>query len=147
MESHSIAVGKVVIIKFHENQDRNNRNTILTRTLGKFGVISTAWYNGKRDDEVPRASEFWKVKIIKEVQVGQRNGCFILEPLEKLPNGAEDVDKLLPGFYTQEYYNSILIIRPKAGLQSHRNKPNWMLPLAIKKELAGVYATIVDLMS
>lgn len=148
MEEFSQAVGKIVIAKFHENQDRANRNEIITRTFGKFGVISTAWYNDKRPDQVPKAQEFWRVKILKEVNAGQRSGCFVLEPLKKLAGGAADLDKLLPGFYRESFSNGILIVTPKSYLKSEGDKPkNWILPLAIKKEVEGPYAILVDLLT
>lgn len=146
MEEPSICVGREVICKFHENQDRDNRNNVITRTLGKFGVVSTAWYSDKRPDQIPQPGEFWRVRIIKEVQAGQHNGCFVLEPRSKLPGGPSDIDKLLPGFYTMEIVGGVVIITPKKGIGSSNNaKPNWILPLAIKKEIKGAHAIIVDL--
>lgn len=141
MDQESHACGKICIVKFHENQDTRNRNKIITRTLGKFGVVSTAWYKDKRPDQHPQAGEFWKVKIIKEVGVGTEQGCFVLIPLEK--TDVQDLDKLLPGFYRESFYHNVLIITPNKAL----NGSNWILPLAIRKNIQGVYSVIVDLVT
>lgn len=141
MEEHSIVEGKVCIVKFHENRDRDNRNGLITRSLGKFGVIHTAWYEDKRPDQCPQKSEFWKVRVVKEIGVGHREGCFVLHPLERVH--VVDVKKLIPGMYTQEFRNQVLIVLPNKVL----GKDNFILPLAIRKDIKGVYAIIVDLVN
>jgi hypothetical protein len=144
-EEQSIAAGKMCIVKFHENKDTDNRNQIITRSLGKFGVIATAWYENKRDDEVPHAGEFWKVRILKEIGVGQRNGCFVLTPMNQVH--VEDLEKLIPGMYEESFYNGIVIVTPSSGVLRAKGKTggNFILPLAIRKKIKGVYAIIVDL--
>lgn len=142
MEEKSIVEGKICIVKFHENKDRDNRNNLITRSLGKFGVIQTAWFENKRPDQIPKAGEFWKVRIIKEVGVGHREGCFVMHPLENVH--VTEIEKLLPGMYDEEYINNILLIKPTPGL-SRSGRGNWIIPLAIRKKITGVYAVIVDL--
>lgn len=154
--SVSIAENKITIVKFFYN-DKRTKNQILTRTLGKIGVIdSTKIYVA-----TPKSNEFWKVKIIKETRPGQNEGCFVLEPLEKV--NIEDTAKLVPGMYDEHLYTfnqpkidgrerttGLLIMKPKNP--GH----HWVLPLKLKQSimdikntkrhrLEEIYAIIVDL--
>lgn len=128
----SEAVGCIVIVKFFINSNKTSRNEILTRTLGKIGVINSLY-----QAEYPQDKDVWKVQILRETHVGTNKGCFVLQPLEKLES--ESITRLLPGLYTDEVIGGILYVRPR------RAGYNWILPLEQKRSINDVYAIIVDL--
>jgi hypothetical protein len=128
----SEAVGCIVIVKFFINNNKTSRNEILTRTLGKIGVINSL-YQG----EAIQDKDVWRVRILRETHVGINKGCFVLEPMERLE--AESITRLLPGLYVDNVVGGILFIRPK------RPGYNWILPLSHKRSIRDVYAIIVDL--
>lgn len=128
----SDAVNCIVIVKFFINNNKTSRNEILTRTLGKIGVVNSM-YQG----EPPQDKDVWKVRVLRETHVGTNKGCFVLEPLEKLDS--ESITRLLPGLYTDTVVGGILYIKPK------RAGYNWILPLSHKRSIRDVYAIIVDL--
>lgn len=126
--------GVKTIVKFFQSDGTpNHPSTLMTRTLGKFGVIDKAYTN---TENYPVGGEFWIVKVVREAKPSTNTGCFILEPLTKI--NIEDTIKLVPGLYTEETLGNILFIVPK-------NKGNWIFPLnEIKKEkLKKYYALIV----
>lgn len=129
----------ITVVKFYDNPHKNSKNKIITRTLLKIGVVDTRWLtrnNNKK--EFPKADEFWKVKIIKELEDGIAKGCFLLEPIEKIEE--DDFTILLPGMYEEKIINNKLIIEPKT-----EKKINWVLPVSVKKTMKekNIYATII----
>jgi hypothetical protein len=125
-------VGKTVITKFFANLNSENSSKLITRTLGKVGFIVKG-YKGA----LPKNEEFWKVKIVNEVLPGERKGCFLIEPVEKVTEGS--ISRLTQGLYSEEVNNGILFVTPK------ENGINWILPLAHKKSINDVYAILVEL--
>jgi len=122
---------RIVIVKFFCNTNQENSSKLITRTLGKVGFISKS-YRG----QLPRDEEFWRCRIVDETRAGERNGCFLLEPLSVVRE--IELSKLLQGFYTEKLINGVLVIKPKiAG--------DYILPLAHKKSISDAYAILVDL--
>ena len=128
----SPAIGCVVIVKFFLNNDKVSRNEIITKSLGKIGVVNSLY-----DGPPPQNAEFWKVEVLRETHVGCNKGCFVLAPLEKIDDAS--ITRLLPGLYTEETYSGIRIIRPK------KQGYNWILPLIHKQCIKDVHAILVDL--
>ena len=86
-EVQSPAEGLEVIVKFYYNgRHGEHKKGILTRTMGKIGVLSKQWIFENPKALKPKHKEFWKVRILKETFVGQERGCFILEPLFVVPH-------------------------------------------------------------
>lgn len=98
------------IVKFIVDNSRpHSRNHLITRTLGKIGVIS-ADYNGV----APNNEEFWLVGFRKEVTKSQGNPCsglFILEPLRYIDR--TQINYLSPGLYSVEDECGIRYVIPK----------------------------------
>ena len=98
------------IVKFIVDTSRpHSRNHLITRTLGKIGVIS-ADYNGT----APNNEEFWLVGFRKEVTKSQGNPCsglFILEPLRYIDR--TQISYLSPGLYSIEDECGIRYVIPK----------------------------------
>lgn len=128
-------VGIEVLVKLFENTTRrkNDQNKLITRTLGKVGVLNKEL----KSDLEPQAGEFWKCRIVKETNPGQNTGCFILEPVELVQ--VDKLLKLLPGMYEEIEESGTLLISPKNPGHCY------ILPLGIKKNLKRVNAIIVKL--
>ena len=127
-------IGKEVIAKFFNNGNQENSNKIITKTMGKVAFIDRS-YQGplpKGDEE-----EFWRVKIVDERKPGERSGCFIIEPLERVK--PVDLKHLVQGFYEEKMENGVLFILPKNP--GH----NWILPLTHRKSIRDVVAILVCL--
>jgi len=158
MSTVSKAIDLVAIVKFFYN-DKQTKNSIITKSFGKIGVVDST----KVYDPQPKSNEFWKVRIVRETKPGKNEGCFILEPLEKV--AIEDLGKLLPGMYSEEVFKfdhrvddetikttGLLIMRP------HSIEHSWILPLKFKQSIMftgddikerkreeEIYAIVVDL--
>ena len=109
------------IVKFFKT------NIWVTRTLGKVGKPTTAVTEG-----------FWFVEILKETKKGKGKGIFILRPIIKL--ALEDIDILLPSFYSKKVIDGIAYVQPKFKTK------NYILSLKIKKLIyqqdSSIYAII-----
>lgn len=120
-------------------------NTFITRSLGKIGVIDSKYQSVK-----PKVDEFWLVKIVEEIEPGRSNGCFVLEPLKHLYH--TQVDRLIPGMYSEKLENDILYIYPKTYKDLDGDDIYWILPMRHRKGLEQVlkkrnepfYATIIS---
>jgi hypothetical protein len=119
----------LTLVKFISNEKQKRGNPIITRSLGKIGVIDSSIWD--RMLNRPRSDEFWYVEILKEVGDGTRQGCFILKPIKKIGTTktlgylAPDIHRLIPGtFKTVKKANSLLIYPHKVnGIEG----PNWIL--------------------
>lgn len=124
MEENLRIRGIFTVVKFivNSNFDEKNQNRILTKTLGKFGVVDTD-YNGP----CPNHDEFWLVKIVKEIKVNSPKGCIVLTPIMKLDK--RQVKTIVPGMgFSTEYEElGICYVTPT-------NKQNYyMIPLEYRK--------------
>jgi len=130
----------ITLVKFMPNpQDSDNTNNkLITRTLGKIGVLHgpTLQQLGLQ----PQAEEFWFVKILKEKGAGTPQGLFLLEPLEKVKLskkfiGEPDIIHIIPGTYQEEWAGNVLLIHPNVSWFPDRLGPNWIIGQSIKYEL------------
>ena len=128
-------IGTIVIVKLFANTLAHERtlNELITRTLGKIGVIDRHYRKGT----IPVAGEFWKCEITKDADPGRSSGCFILEPLESI--APESLFKLLPGMYSERVESGTLIVTP------YDPDNNTILPLELKRGHKRFNATIVPL--
>lgn len=108
-------------------------NHLITRTLGKLGVIDSKW---KPEDEPPKDGEFWLVEIIRETSPAQAQGVFVLKPIRKIETS--EVQRLAPGMYDEENEQGTVIITPSLRADFY-----WMLPLSLRKAMTEANAVIV----
>ncbi len=130
--------GVNVVVKFHLNSQSEKKN-LITRTMGKVGLIKREWYQNNLDKIRPNHKELWRVRIIQEIFPGQKRGCFFVEPIERvLPI---DIIKLVSGMYEEEEKNGIMFIKP------NRDDLPFILPLVFKHSVVSntCYASIVPL--
>lgn len=125
--------GIYTVVKFivNTNFDDRNQNRIITKTLGKFGVVDTD-YQGP----CPNHDEFWLCKIVKEIKSGTPKGCFVLTPIMKLARS--DIRPLIPktGFSTEYEEGGICYVTP--------TNPNnyYFIPLDYRKSNKNHRVTI-----
>jgi len=140
----------ITLVKFIDNPDPDSRNPMISKTLGKYGVLETAQYQKssspypleEEENCLPKSSEFWKVEIIKEVIIHRKHGttgCFILKPISKVgykkvdEKQEPDIDYLIPGGYaTKKFKTSLVIIPQTLGF-------NWVAGLDIRHHLRDQY--------
>ena len=130
----------ITLVKFIRNklEDAPPNNKIITKTLGKTGVLS--WEHIKAPEQIPEAEEFWYVYIVKEVGAGTPRGVFLLEPLRKveLPHETskeKGIIHMIPGTYTIEQVGNVLLLHPKILNYPDDLGPNWICSLSMKKKL------------
>lgn len=96
-----------VLVKFHVNMEATSKNRIITKTLGKIGVISSDY-----DGVAPNDEEFWLCSVAKEVTKGTPvSGLFVLLPIRKVDR--EHISYLIHGMYTYEDEGGIRYVIPK----------------------------------
>jgi len=122
-ENHRIR-GIFTVCKFIVNAsyDVRNQNRIITKTLGKFGVVDTD-YQGPS----PNHDEFWLCKIVKEIKAGTPKGCIVLTPIMRLERN--QIKSLIPntGRSTEFVEDGICYVTP--------TNPNgyYLIPLEYRK--------------
>jgi len=137
----------ITLVKFIENPDPESRNPIISKTLGKYGVLNTR--EELPEERTPSPSEFWRVEVTKEVIIhkeGGKNlgGCFVLNPISRvgyrdMSKQEPDIDYLIPGGYeTKRYKTSLVIIPQTLGF-------NWVAGLDIRHHLRDQYRDEKDL--
>lgn len=132
----------ITLVKFIRNKQKNAKNKLVTRTLGKVGVIHSAIYEAM--PEKPRNDEFWYAEIIDEVGKGLSTGCFILNPLKKVPTVSKygrnipDVIRLIPGTYDTDRLGNTIYIYPKQ-MPEGLDGPHWILDVGTKEYLTRLH--------
>ena len=111
------------VCKFIVNTDNEkSRNRIITKTLGKFGVINMD-YRGP----CPKHDELWYVRIDKEIKAGEPAGCLVLTPIMQL--NIEQVDSLIPGTgaSTESIEGGVCYVTP------NNTERYYMIPIGYRK--------------
>lgn len=131
----------ITLLKFVRNKDKNNHNSVISRTMLKVAVINR--HHTKSGGEMPKAGEIWKCQIITEKNSGERKGCFIVNPLSKI--NEDSMKYIIPGMYEEKEVNGKILIFPKKTSDNN----NWLMSLMLKKVLAegrsNIYSIIVVL--
>lgn len=136
--------GLRTVVKFFSNVQSPSSGTIngkpkiynhlITRTLGKLGVIDSKWNPG--DEDIPKDGQFWLVEIVRETSPAKAQGVFVLLPVRQIETS--EVQRLAPGMYDEESEQGTVIITPNL-----REDFYWMLPLSLRKAMTNVNAVIV----
>lgn len=133
----------IILAKFISNDNPRSTNLLITRTLGKFGVLHRE--SVAKMDRKPHANEWWYCEVIKETGAGTERGCWVLRPLHKIGyverGGFREPDTtyLLPNMFNTTRKSNVLLLHPK------REGPNWICPNGMRSHLmrryrdAGVY--------
>jgi hypothetical protein len=133
----------ITLVKFMKNrqEDAPPNNKVISKTLGKTGVLSWEHINGQ--DEVPQAEEFWYVEIVKEKGSGTSRGVFMLRPIQKVPekakDGEPDIIHMIPGTYTTERQENTILLHPKILNYPEGLGPNWICSLTMRRKIMSKY--------
>jgi hypothetical protein len=129
----------ITLVKFIRNRKVGSDNYLVTRTLGKVGVVKREVY--EEMNPKPQHDEFWFAEIMDEVHPGKVKGCWILRPIKKVGTvnsrgfNEPDIVRLIPGtFYTENRGNTIYVY-PSEG--SVEKGPNWILDIDVRKALTS----------
>lgn len=111
------------VVKFITNPQHNcGINVLITKTLKKIGLIDSEWIMSPPQDRQPEAGEFWIVDVTSETYQGETRGCLIVTPISP----AGEVSYLLPGMYSEQVVDGLLIVVPK------NEGPHWILTRKLK---------------
>lgn len=131
----------ITLVKFIRNRVSHTDNYLITRTLGKVGVVKKELFAVM--DPRPRHDEFWYVEILEEVRPNEAKGCWILRPLKpiKLINrkgfSEPDIVRLIPGTFAVERRGNTLYIYPDQV--NAETGPNWILDVEVRRQLLHRY--------
>jgi hypothetical protein len=136
----------ITLVKFivNKRETEGGNNPVITKTLGKTGVVH--WSTATRKKLMPKEEEFWFVNIMKEKGAGTPHGLFVLEPLERVrlsqrTVGEPDIIHMIPGTYDLERVDNVLLLHPHTNWYPERLGPNWICGLSIRKSLFQRYRT------
>ena len=119
----------LTLVKFIWNYRQDSSNKLISRTLGKLGVLA-------RDcEQKPKHNEWWYCTIQKEVGHGTDKGVFVLNPVEYLAetDGRQELLYLYPGSFNIVRKGSALLMFPdKQGYP-------WICPTSMKRHLINKY--------
>jgi len=134
----------ITLAKFIRNDNPRSTNLLITRTLGKFGVLHRA--SVAKMPQRPQANEWWYCEVVRETGAGTERGCWVLRPTRQIgmrvaSDGFREnnITYLLPNMYTSTQKGNALLLHPK------REGPNWICPNGMRQHLmrryrnAGVY--------
>lgn len=132
MVENSRVRGLYTLAKWTDNTSPTSSNRLVTRTLGKYGFVSSDY-----DGPSPRHDEFWLVRIDREIQANSLKGCFVLTPVK--PVERKDIGLLVSGLgqYTEFYEDGIRYVIP-----ADKDK-YYIMPLAHRKGIKDVRSVIV----
>lgn len=126
------------ILRWWSNPNKENRNRIFSRSLGKIAFVDNN-FTGVRPDQ----NEFWLSDITFEINPGKSSGCFLCEPFKKL--NWEELIPLNRSMCTLTNYNkcsSTLILTP-INFQEEDLVP-WILPFSFRGEILKSVATCIS---
>ena len=134
----------ITLVKFFTNkrEPEGGNNPVITRTLGKTGVVH--WSLATQKKLLPKAEEFWFVRILKEKGARTPHGLFVLEPLERVRMshkfiGEPDIVHMIPGTYDIAQVDNTLLLHPHTTWYPERYGPAWVCNLSVKKSLYQKY--------
>lgn len=128
----------ITLVKFIRNRLSHTDNYLITRTLGKVGVVKKELFGVM--DPRPRHDEFWFAEILSEVRPNESKGCWILRPIRPIGTvtrkggfSEPDIVRLIPGTFDVERRGNTLYIYPHAA--NSEKGPNWILDVEVRRQL------------
>lgn len=111
---------------------------LITRTLGKIGVLDRAFVMAMRGRR-PQANEWWYCEAVRETGAGTERGLWVLKPLQWVERTERqgflenDIAYLFPGAYDIHRAGNTLLVYPK------RVGPNWIISNPMRRHLMRKY--------
>jgi len=126
----------LTLVKWIANPDTKSKNRIITRTLGKIGLMpSKVLFQG---GDLPRPDEFWYSEIVCETKPGNQ-GVFVLRPIKRIEDVPHYRGKrpnfqyLIAGTFDVIRKRNAVLIYP------HRKGQHWICAQAMRKFLLGLH--------
>ncbi len=126
----------LTLVKWITNPDPKSKNRMITRTLGKIGLMpSKVLFDG---GELPRSDEFWYSEIVCETKPGNQ-GVFVLRPIKRIGEVPHfrgkrpDFQYLIPGTFEVVRQRNAVLIYP------HRKGQHWICAQAMRKFLLSMH--------
>lgn len=130
----------ITLVKFIRNklETAPPNNRVITKTLGKTGVLS--WEHIESQNQIPNPDEFWYVRIVKEVGASTSKGVFLLAPIEKVRDpdragGESGIIHMIPGTYVEKRNGNTILLYPKILYYPEKLAPHWICSLQMKRRL------------
>ncbi len=130
----------ITLVKFIRNklETAPPNNRVITKTLGKTGVLS--WEHIENQEQIPKPDEFWYVRIVKEVGANTPKGVFLLAPIEKVKDpdrtdGDSGIIHMIPGTYVEKKNGNTILLYPKILYYPEKLAPHWICSLQMKRRL------------
>jgi hypothetical protein len=123
----------LTLVKFIDNYDKASTNRIVSKTLGKLGVVDGGTL--ARMTDKPRQKEFWYCELLKETGAGTPKGVFVLSPVRKIASAVIDgfntidIVHLVPGMFDTVKSDNVILVYPKT------KGPNWILSNVLRQHL------------
>lgn len=132
MQENARIRGLYTIVKFIDNPVPSSPNRLVTKTIGKYGFVSTDY-----EGPAPKHDEFWLVRIDREIKANSLQGCFVLTPVKLVDR--QDISVLVSGVghYSEYEEEGIRYILPV-----DKDK-YYILPLDHRKNIKTVRSVIV----
>lgn len=133
----------LTLAKFIANDNPRSTNMLITRTLGKLGVLHRDSIT--RLAQKPQANEWWYCNVVQETGASTQQGCWVLAPTQKIGmverDGfrENDITYLLPNMFRQNRRGNVLLLHPT------RPGPHWICSNKLRQYLmqrhrvAGAY--------
>lgn len=126
----------LTLVKWIKNPDENSTNTMITRTLGKIGIMTAkALLESK---VLPKHDEFWYSEIVLETKPGSQ-GCFVLRPIKRVTyvsykgRRRPDFTYLIPGACEYVRRRNALLVYP------HKKGAHWICSASVRKYLLNAH--------
>ena len=129
----------ITLAKFIHNDNPRSTNLLITRTLGKFGVLHRE--SVAKMPIKPQANEWWYCNVVRETGASTERGCWVLAPTKKLGTVVRDgfrdndITYLLPNMFRCERRANALLLYPT------REGPNWICSRGVRQHLMRRYRT------
>ena len=128
--------GLYVVAKFYYSKAPDGGAKLISRTLGKFGIIDRA---SPKAAEVGN-QEVWVSKIVSEISPGRNHGAFLLSPISRVEDPDNQLLKLIPGFYSVDMVGKVAVLTPKTDNSSY-----WVLSQSTRRIFRKHHAVIVPI--
>lgn len=132
--SRSPFEGIYVIAKFYYSKAPDGSSKLISRSLGKFGILDRL---AVRSKEVGNR-EVWLSKISGEIYPGKNHGAFLLCPKVKVEDPDTQLFKLIPGFFTVTPHGSSALLTPNSDPDKF-----WILSHGTRKIFSHKYHTMI----
>lgn len=130
----SLFEGVYVIAKFYYSKAPDGTSKLISRSLGKFGILDRVAVKSREVDN----KDVWLSRIAGEIYPGKNHGAFLLSPVTKIEDPDTQLLKLIPGFFSVVARGSTALLTPNSDPDKY-----WILSHGTRKIFSHKYHTMV----